>query len=234
MERERLVSLDAFRGLTIAAMILVNNPGEWGRVYWPLDHAPWHGWTPTDLIFPFFLFMVGMALPFSQRTKGSEALRRTLVIAGLGHLHGRLPVLRSRDRADPRRPRADRRLLLRRLVGPPSRPARRPGLARGLPARLLLVPHDARARAGRHGAQPRPGDEPGRLGGPAAPGRPSLEGQQDLGSGGPPLHAARDRDDAPGPPGGKLAAIGSRRESQDSGPPPRRRSASSSSASPGA
>ena len=84
MERERLVSLDAFRGLTIGAMILVNNPGEWGRVYWPLDHAPWHGWTPTDLIFPFFLFMVGMALPFSQRTKGSEALRRTLVIAGLG------------------------------------------------------------------------------------------------------------------------------------------------------
>jgi predicted acyltransferase len=84
MERERLVSLDAFRGLTIAAMILVNNPGDWGHVYWPLDHAPWHGWTPTDLIFPFFLFMVGMALPFSQRTKGREALRRSLLIAGLG------------------------------------------------------------------------------------------------------------------------------------------------------
>jgi len=68
MDKERLTSLDAFRGLTIAAMILVNNPGDWGHVYWPLDHAPWHGWTPTDLIFPFFLFIVGMALPFSHRT----------------------------------------------------------------------------------------------------------------------------------------------------------------------
>ncbi len=84
MEQDRLASLDAFRGLAIAAMILVNNPGDWGHVYWPLDHAPWHGWTPTDLIFPFFLFMVGMALPFSRRTRAGEALRRTLVIAGLG------------------------------------------------------------------------------------------------------------------------------------------------------
>jgi predicted acyltransferase len=84
MDKERLVSLDAFRGATVAAMILVNNPGDWGHVYWPLDHAHWNGWTPTDLIFPFFLFMVGMALPFSRRTRGREALRRTLVIAGLG------------------------------------------------------------------------------------------------------------------------------------------------------
>src|SRR5688572_18757571 len=84
MDKERLVSLDAFRGLTIAAMILVNNPGDWLHVYWPLLHAPWHGWTPTDLIFPFFLFMVGMALPFSRRVQPREALRRALVIAGLG------------------------------------------------------------------------------------------------------------------------------------------------------
>ena len=84
MEKERLVSLDAFRGATVAAMILVNNPGDWGHVYWPLDHAHWHGWTPTDLIFPFFLFMVGMALPFSQRTRAREVLRRTAVIGGLG------------------------------------------------------------------------------------------------------------------------------------------------------
>ncbi len=84
MDKERLVSLDAFRGATVAAMILVNNPGDWAHVYWPLDHAHWNGWTPTDLIFPFFLFMVGMALPFSRRTRGGEALRRTLVIAGLG------------------------------------------------------------------------------------------------------------------------------------------------------
>jgi len=84
MHEDRLVSLDAFRGITIAAMILVNNPGDWAHVYWPLLHAPWHGWTPTDLIFPFFLFMVGMALPFSRRVRFREALRRSLVIAGLG------------------------------------------------------------------------------------------------------------------------------------------------------
>ena len=53
----RLISLDAFRGITIAGMILVNNPGSWSFVYAPLRHAEWHGWTPTDLIFPFFLFV---------------------------------------------------------------------------------------------------------------------------------------------------------------------------------
>jgi len=61
----RLASLDAFRGLTIAAMILVNNPGSWEHVYPPLEHAAWHGWTPTDLIFPFFLFIMGVAMAFS-------------------------------------------------------------------------------------------------------------------------------------------------------------------------
>jgi predicted acyltransferase len=59
---ERLVSLDVFRGITIAGMILVNNPGSWGYVYPALGHASWHGVTPTDLIFPFFLFIVGVAL----------------------------------------------------------------------------------------------------------------------------------------------------------------------------
>ena len=61
------LSLDVFRGLTILAMILVNNPGGWGSIYWPLEHAPWHGWTPTDLIFPFFLFIVGTSLAYSLR-----------------------------------------------------------------------------------------------------------------------------------------------------------------------
>lgn len=67
--RQRLLSLDAFRGLTILAMILVNNPGSWapGMRYAPLDHAEWHGWTPTDLIFPFFLFIVGTSLAYSLR-----------------------------------------------------------------------------------------------------------------------------------------------------------------------
>ncbi|MBA2628266.1 MAG: DUF5009 domain-containing protein [Gemmatimonadales bacterium] len=61
----RLRSLDAFRGLTIAGMILVNNPGSWQHIYPPLEHAEWNGWTPTDLVFPFFLFIVGVALVFS-------------------------------------------------------------------------------------------------------------------------------------------------------------------------
>ena len=64
MPPQRLVSLDVFRGLTIAAMILVNNPGT-SPVYWPLEHAAWHGLTPTDWIFPFFLFIVGVAIPIS-------------------------------------------------------------------------------------------------------------------------------------------------------------------------
>src|SRR5829696_4112875 len=92
----RLVSLDVFRGLTILAMILVNNPGQWGREsqYWPLDHAEWHGWTPTDLIFPFFLFIVGTALAYSLRKyrDGAEIqpavywriLRRTALLVFLG------------------------------------------------------------------------------------------------------------------------------------------------------
>jgi predicted acyltransferase len=61
---DRLISLDVFRGMTIAAMILVNNPGT-SPVYWPLDHAEWNGLTPTDWIFPFFLFIVGVAIPIS-------------------------------------------------------------------------------------------------------------------------------------------------------------------------
>ena len=58
-ESHRLVSLDVFRGITIAGMILVNNPGSWSHVYGPLRHAEWHGFTPTDQIFPGFLFIVG-------------------------------------------------------------------------------------------------------------------------------------------------------------------------------
>ncbi len=69
METKRLISLDAFRGFTIAAMIMVNNPGSWSNVYAPLLHAKWHGLTPTDLIFPFFIFIVGVSivLAYSKR-----------------------------------------------------------------------------------------------------------------------------------------------------------------------
>jgi len=68
----RIASVDALRGLTVAAMLLVNNPGDWGHVYAPLLHAPWHGCTPTDLVFPFFLFIVGVstALGIVPRVEG--------------------------------------------------------------------------------------------------------------------------------------------------------------------
>ncbi|MDQ3586562.1 MAG: DUF5009 domain-containing protein, partial [Acidobacteriota bacterium] len=67
----RLLSLDVFRGITIAGMILVNNPGTWAHIYDPLEHAAWHGWTPTDLVFPFFLFIVGVSitLAFARRVE---------------------------------------------------------------------------------------------------------------------------------------------------------------------
>jgi len=66
---ERLLSLDVLRGATIAAMILVNDAGDESSSYWPLKHAEWNGWTPTDLIFPFFLFMVGVAMSFSMASR---------------------------------------------------------------------------------------------------------------------------------------------------------------------
>ena len=97
----RLVSLDAFRGITIAAMILVNNPGSWSYVYAPLRHAEWHGWTPTDLIFPYFLFIVGVAIPFSFRRRLGEGtdrrhlfrhvVRRAAILIGLGLLMRAVP-----------------------------------------------------------------------------------------------------------------------------------------------
>ena len=62
---QRYIALDALRGLTIAAMIMVNTPGSWSHVYAPLLHAKWHGITPTDLVFPFFLFIVGSAMFFA-------------------------------------------------------------------------------------------------------------------------------------------------------------------------
>src|ERR687894_1608104 len=88
---ERLVSLDVFRGLTIAGMGLVNNPGTWSSIYWPLRHADWHGWTPTDLVFPFFLFIVGVSITLAFGRRAAEdgrlygkILRRALLIFALG------------------------------------------------------------------------------------------------------------------------------------------------------
>ncbi|MBX7120107.1 MAG: hypothetical protein K1X31_14045 [Gemmatimonadaceae bacterium] len=73
--RERLLALDVFRGATVAGMLLVNNPGDWGAIYPPLEHAAWDGWTPTDLIFPFFLFIVGITTHLSlsgRRARGDD------------------------------------------------------------------------------------------------------------------------------------------------------------------
>ena len=90
----RLLSLDFFRGITIAGMILVNNPGSWTDVYPPLLHAKWHGWTPTDIIFPFFLFIVGVSITLAFSTKKEshvpakdlyrKIIRRTILLFALG------------------------------------------------------------------------------------------------------------------------------------------------------
>lgn len=90
----RLVSLDVFRGATMASMLLVNNPGDWDNLYSQLDHAAWNGWTFTDLIFPFFLWIVGVAVPLSigRRLEMGEPrsaavwriVRRSIILVGLG------------------------------------------------------------------------------------------------------------------------------------------------------
>ena len=70
---ERLLSVDIMRGITVAGMILVNNPGSWGHVYAPLRHAVWNGLTPTDLVFPFFMFIMGVSMCLSMSKKGFKA-----------------------------------------------------------------------------------------------------------------------------------------------------------------
>ncbi|QDA61209.1 acyltransferase family protein [Hymenobacter jejuensis] len=98
----RLISLDVFRGLTVMAMILVNNPGDWGHIYAPLEHAVWNGCTPTDLIFPFFLFIVGVSLVYALDTARRnrdqhnkliiKILRRSAILYGLGLFSALFPA----------------------------------------------------------------------------------------------------------------------------------------------
>jgi len=102
----RLLSLDAFRGITIAAMLLVNNTGDWGHMFPPLGHADWNGCTATDLIFPFFLFIMGVAMTFSfsrrlQEPGGSahlvpQIIRRALLLIGLGLMLNLVSFLATR------------------------------------------------------------------------------------------------------------------------------------------
>ena len=97
---QRLVSLDVFRGMTIAGMVLVNNPGTWSSIYGPLKHAEWHGITPTDYIFPFFLFIVGVAIPIalSKRIEAGitrdvyyKIISRSFLIFALGIVMSAIP-----------------------------------------------------------------------------------------------------------------------------------------------
>jgi predicted acyltransferase len=123
---QRVLSLDAFRGFAIASMLLVNNPGDWGHVYAPLLHAKWHGWTFTDWVFPFFVFISGMAMAISlarraQAGADKTALllgtwRRALIIIGIGLLLNLIP---SFDFATVRIPGVLQRLGLCTLAAAP-------------------------------------------------------------------------------------------------------------------
>ncbi len=102
---QRYYSLDVFRGATVAFMILVNNPGTWSHIYNPLEHAPWHGLTPTDLVFPFFLFAVGNAMAFvmprfeqtGPATFWKKVLKRTILIFLIGLLLNWFPFMHWQD-----------------------------------------------------------------------------------------------------------------------------------------
>jgi predicted acyltransferase len=100
--KERFYSLDVFRGATVCLMIMVNNPGTWDHIYAPLDHSPWHGVTPTDLVFPFFLFAVGNALAFVMprlEMAGPSAfwkkiIKRTFLIFFIGLMLNWMPFVK--------------------------------------------------------------------------------------------------------------------------------------------
>ena len=80
---QRSYAIDAFRGITIAFMILVNTPGSWSYVYAPLKHADWHGWTPTDSVFPCFLFIVGLSIYYSFNK--SSATQQNIILKILSY-----------------------------------------------------------------------------------------------------------------------------------------------------
>jgi len=146
MHGERFLSIDAFRGLTMAAMILVNNPGSWSHVYPPLRHAEWHGWTPTDLVFPFFMFIVGMSMTFSfgRRLREGVAsaglygkiLKRAAILFGLGLFLNLFP---SFSFAGLRIPGVLQRIALGYLFGSLIYLKTKPGLRTGVSILLLLV-----------------------------------------------------------------------------------------------
>ena len=100
---QRFYSLDVFRGATVALMILVNNPGSWSHIYAPLEHASWHGCTPTDLVFPFFLFAVGNAMAFvmpkleEKNIFWQKVIKRTLLIFLIGLFLNWFPFIKYNE-----------------------------------------------------------------------------------------------------------------------------------------
>jgi predicted acyltransferase len=122
----RLESLDAMRGFAIAGMMLVNNPGDWGHLYAPLEHAKWNGWTFTDTVFPFFLFVSGVAMVLSLHARGGAATarskllaasaRRIAIIFGLGLALNFIPAF---DIATVRIPGVLQRIALCALIAAP-------------------------------------------------------------------------------------------------------------------
>ena len=101
--KPRLLSLDVFRGITVAFMTLVNNPGDWGHIYTPLEHSEWNGCTPTDLVFPFFLFIVGVSIVYALESKKTDislhkkltigVLRRAVILYLIGLVLNLFPYL---------------------------------------------------------------------------------------------------------------------------------------------
>ncbi|MEX8548588.1 MAG: acyltransferase family protein [Mucilaginibacter sp.] len=101
--KPRLLSLDVFRGITVAFMTLVNNPGDWGHIYAPLEHSEWNGCTPTDLVFPFFLFIVGVSIVYALESKKTDiglhkkltigVLRRAVILYLIGLVLNLFPYL---------------------------------------------------------------------------------------------------------------------------------------------
>lgn len=100
---QRFYSLDIFRGATVALMILVNNPGSWGHIFPPLEHASWHGCTPTDLVFPFFLFAVGNAMAFvmprleEKNIFWQKVIKRSLLIFAIGLFLNWFPFIKYNE-----------------------------------------------------------------------------------------------------------------------------------------
>ena len=212
---ERLLSLDTFRGATIAAMILVNNSGDSSQSYWPLSHQPWHGWTPTDVIFPFFLFMAGMTLTFSQRTGFRPALARSLKLIGLGLLvnyaTGGFALVGLRWAGVLQRIGVCilAAWAARRFMGPRGQ---------AVLAALLLIGYWGVMTqvVGPEGFPPSldTGDEPRRAGRSHRARRSPVPLDQDLGSGRRALDLSRHRDRPPGPPGRGMAALESRAQGE--------------------